>query len=145
MNLCDGGPGPSPQIQMATLTNSVAQYIRLMAVMSMSRKSCHCECENWKSHVTRAGTGNEIHAKCWALPHSDINAWLTQLRLASQKWDGHFKISYTFKLPTNNQVYGIIFMRPYEVWFAYCYRKVCRLSVCLSRLWIVVKRWQIDP
>ena len=25
----------------------------------------------------------------------------------------------------------VVFMRPYEVWFAYCYRKVC-LSVCLS-------------
>ena len=32
-----------------------------------------------------------------------------------------------------------------DVCFAYCYRKVCRLSVCLSRLWIVAKRWQIDP
>ena len=32
-----------------------------------------------------------------------------------------------------------------DVWSAYCYRKVCRLSVCLSRLWIVAERWQIDP
>ena len=23
-----------------------------------------------------------------------------------------------------------VFVRPYEVWFAYCYGKVCRLSVC---------------